>query len=325
MIRARGVCCVASVLLALSATAGRAQETEPFRTRNLAPAISIFGLPSWQLATVRRRFGLTTEVANDYRLSQAGADSLVLDGETWRTSLQFSTRIRGAWSLSLEVPYYKQSGGFLDNFINAWHRAFNLPNGGRNSRPDNVLQFQFADAQGVFYTLSQTRQGWGDAQLSAARRIGVDGRYVLRASLKLPTGAADMLAGSGSSDVALTLLRPQRALFRARPAGYFWGLGALAVGDAKRIRYAQRHAVLLAVLGGSWKPWLRTGLKVELNYHSAFYDTPLKELGVGSTQLILGGWHDVGRRGELELAVDEDLRVGTAPDVVLHVGLHWLW
>lgn len=310
---------------ALWTTTARAQETEPFRMRNLTPAVAIFGLPPWQLATVHRRFGLTTELANDYRMSQAGPDSLVMDGETWRTSLQFAGRINERWSYGVEVPYYRQSGGVLDHFIDTWHRLFNLPNGGRSQRPDNVLQFQFADRNGVFYALDTPRRGLGDVQLSAARRVGADGRYVLRGTLKLPTGEAGMLAGSGSSDAAVTLLRPQRALFRARPAGYFWGLGAMAVGDAQRIRYPQRHAVALAVLGGSWKPWLRTGLKAQLDFHSAFYGTPLRELGYASTQLTVGGWHDIGRHGELELAVGEDLRVGTAPDVVLHVGVHWQW
>lgn len=318
-------CGAAAVLLAWLGGGAGAQETEPFRTRNLTPFIAVFGLPAWQLATVGHRFGLTSELANDYRLSSVGGDSLILDGETWRTSLQFSGRVNERWSYAVEVPYYEHSGGFLDNAIDAWHSTFHLPDGGRNARPNDVLLFRLADAGGVFYNLDERRQGLGDIQLSAARRVGNEGRYVLRATWKLPTGEIDELSGSGSSDVALTLLRPQRALFRARPAGYFWGVGGLGVGGAHRIRYPQRDLVLLGVLGGSFKPWPRTGLKVQLDVHTAFYDTPLPELGSTSTQIAFGGWRELGRRGVLEFAVDEDIAVSTAPDVAFHMGVHWVW
>lgn len=323
--RLRHVCAVVLFAGVSWAQALPAQEDEPFRARNLTPVVAIFGLPSWQPATVGHRFGITSELANDYRLSSKGGDVLILDGETWRTSLQFSGRLTERWSYGIEVPYYRQSGGFLDNLIDAWHGVFGLPDGGRNDRPQDALLFRLADARGSFFNLDQTRQGLGDIQLSAARRVGVEGRYALRVTWKLPTGAEDMLAGSGSSDVALTLMRSQRTLFRARPAGFFWGVGALAAGDAKLIRFRQRHVVLLGILGGSWKPWTRTGLKVQLNFNSAFYDTPLIELGVVATQVTFGAWRQIGRRGTLDLAFNEDLRVSTAPDFGLHFGVRWVW
>ena len=34
---------------------------------------------------------------------------------------------------------------------------------------------------------------------------------------------------------------------------------------------------------------------------------------------------EIGDRGVLEFAVNEDLHVSTAPDVVLHLGIRWGW
>lgn len=300
-----------------------AQYQEPFRTRNLSPLVSMFGLPSWDSHQHRRSFGITTEIANHYRLSEREDDLLILDGETWRNNLFYSQAVSDTWHVSAEIAHYHQTGGVLDDVVDAWHAGFGLPDGGRNNRPEDALLFQMANAGGAFYTLDSRARGWGDLQLGVAHKLGANRDYVVEATVKIPTGDESLLAGSGSTDWAISLFRPVGAMLRNRNAGYFWGAGMARLGDPDRIDFSAERFAYFGVLGGSLKVLRRFGMKGQIDVHTGLYDTPLKEIGQTSVQLTLGGWWDMSRRAVIEFAINEDLHVSTAPDVVIHASLIW--
>ncbi|HET8696456.1 MAG TPA: DUF3187 family protein [Gammaproteobacteria bacterium] len=308
----------------LSAPA-HAQQAEPFHIRNLNPLIAIFGLPAWDTVRPGSRFDATVEIANDYRLSMSNGDLLILDGETVRTTLGYSRSVGERWSVGAEAPYYRVSGGVLDDVIDGWHSAFGLPDGGRNARPEGELLFMLGNSNGRFFRLDSPRGGWGDAQLKVARKVGARNRFVLQGSVKLPTGEQEMLAGSGSADWSVTLLRSQDLPARSRPAGYYWGVGLVRAGEPEQIDFRAKTWVYTAVIGGSWQPWRRTGLKAQLDFNTPFYDSPLEEIGETAIQATAGAWWRAGRRASLELALVEDLEVSTSPDVVVHFAAHWRW
>lgn len=311
--------------LAAAVPAARAQHAEPFRTRNLSPLVSIYGVPVWRARSETPSLAFTSELANHYRLSRRRADLLILDGETWRNGLDFQLPVGERWFAGAELAHYSLSGGVLDDVVDAWHSAFGMPDGGRNNRPEDQLLFRMANAQGVFYHLDRRARGWGDLQLNFGRTLGADGRFVLTGTVKLPTGDEAMLAGSGATDWAVTLLsRGERAL-AGRPAGGFWGLGLVRTGRAEAIAFERNALVPIAVVGGGWRVLPRIGFRAQLDLHRAFYRTPLQELGQASAQVTLGGWLELGERARLELAVNEDLHVSTSPDVVVHAAVHWRW
>jgi hypothetical protein len=320
----RGGWLLAAALGLLSVEAA-AQQDEPFQIRNLNPLTAIFGLPSWETVVPGHRFGATVEVANHYRLSARNGNVLVLDGETLRTTLSFSHGFGDRWSVGADLPYYRQSGGVLDDLIDSWHSAFGMPDGGRNGRREGELLFLLGDRAGRFFELEKATAGIGDAQLKIARTIGANRRFVAQAAVKAPTGDEALLAGSGSTDVSVTLLRSERLTLRGRAAGYFWGVGALRAGEPELVDFDAETLVYTAVVGGSWQPWRRVGLKAQLDFHTPFFNSPLEEIGESAIQATLGAWLRPSERATLEFAVVEDLEVSTAPDVVLHVSARWLW
>jgi len=303
--------------------AANAQSSDAFRTRNLSPLVSIFGLPSWDSGKAAQSFGVTSEIANHYRLSQRGTDTLVLDGETWRNNLFFNHSLSADWFVSAELPYYQQSGGVLDDVVDGWHSIFGLPDGGRNNRAEDVLEYRLANATGTFFGLDRRWRGWGDLQLSLGHRLGPERGYVVEATVKLGTGKREFLAGSGSSDLAISVFRSVDGTAFERNAGYFWGAGLMRNGDPDLIAYEAESFAYYGVVGGGLKLLPQFGMKAQIDLHTAFYDTPLEELGQTSVQATIGGWWDMSRRGVLEFAISEDLHVSTAPDVVLHIGLIW--
>jgi hypothetical protein len=317
------------VALALSslvfADLGLAQHAEPIHIRNLNPLVAIFGLPAWDTVAPGNRLGASLELANHYRLSLRGGELLILDGETIRTNLSFSHGFGNGWAIGAEVPYYRVSGGVLDDLIDVWHSAFGMPDGGRNARPEGELKFELANGAGNFFDLERPQSGLGDTQLKLARTLGRDGGFVVQGTVKLPTGDEDMLAGSGAADWGVTLLRSVPLAARRRPSGYYWGVGLLRAGEPERIDFDAETWVRTAIVGGTWQAWPRVGLKAQLDFHSPFFDTPLEELGESAIQATVGAWLRPGRRALLELAIIEDLEVSTAPDVVFHVAARWQW
>jgi Protein of unknown function (DUF3187) len=311
------------VVAGLGAAPAHAQPAEPLRIRNLNPLVAIFGLPAWDTVAPGNRLEATLEVANHYRLSQRGGALLILDGETVRTSLAFSHGFSSGWSLGVEVPYYRVGGGVLDDVIDDWHSTFNLPDGGRNNRPEDQFLFRMADSNGTFFDLARPQAGLGDVQLKAARRFGTEQEFVVELGLKLATGEEAMLAGSGRRDGWGTLLRARALTWRDRPAGYYWGVGVVRLGDPPLIDFRSERWIYTALLGGSWQPWPRFGLKVQLDTHGAAYKSQLEEIGADAIEATIAAWRDVGRRGSLEFAVVEDLAVSTAPDVVIQVAAKW--
>ena len=303
----------------------QAQETIPFRTRNLSPVVAIFGLPVWEgaLGEARSEFGAVAEVANHYRLSRGGAEELILDGETWRTGLFYRRRVGEEWTVGVEVPLYRISGGFLDDGIDAWHSFFNLPDGERNQRPEDQLRFLYNDRGVTEYFRQGSSSGLGDIQLSAAREIDVVGGLLLRAVLKLPTGDADTLFGSGAADVTVTVLKQSERTFLSDPAGIFWGGGVMLVGEPDVFAARSEDLVVVGLVGGSWRPLPQFGLKAQLEFNTPFYDSDLDEFGKPSVQASFGGWWSIDDRRRLDIVVGEDFLAKTAPDVTFHVGFNW--
>lgn len=313
------------VLVLLAAGRAPAQVAEPLRTRNLSPPIAIFMLPSWQPQPERRRAGASLEVANHYRLSQEGQDYLLLDGETLRLNLHAEKLLRSGWSIGVELPLVRQSGGFLDDAIDGWHSIFDLPDGGRNGRPEDVLEYRLGRGGDEMITLRQDSTAIGDLVLSAARRIGAGEALTVRFSAKLPTGDVDILAGSGATDWMATLLYRRAFAGPRLSPGIFWGAGLIASGSPDRIRLSGEDLVVTGLVGGTLSFGSRLGFKAQVEVHTAYYDTPLEELGQTAVQVSLGGWWHFGSNVRLDFAISEDLHVSTAPDVALHAGVQWNW
>ena len=316
---------IGGLAAALWSALAAAQVAEPLHVRNLNPLVAVFGLPAWDTVPIGTRFGVTGEVANHYRFSVRGNEVLMLDGETLRTNLSFTHGFASGWSLGVEVPYYRVGGGVLDDLIDGWHSAFNLPDGARNYRPEGEFLYRVGNLPVPSLVLTEPDSGIGDTQLKFARLIGRDQGFVVQASVKLPTGDEDILAGSGSSDWSVTLLRTRPLLARQRAAGYFWGVGLVRAGDPHRIDFDAHTWVPTGIVGGGWQVWPKWGLKGQLDVHGAFFDSPLEEIGETAIQATMSAWRRTGEHGTLELAVVEDLAVSTAPDVVVQVAATWQW
>ena len=310
-------------------------ELVPFATRNQNPLVQIFGLPAAEpstlLATGEYAMRLTLDIGNSYAGTSTSKDLINLDGETYRTNLALRHGFQKGFEIGLDIPYISHNGGFLDGFIENWHRTFNLPEGERDQTSRDQLDYRYQRNGETLVQVMENGQGFGDLRLSSAWQLIKEdgpspGTAALRVGLKLPTGDSDQLLGSGSTDLSLEISGQRETPVEQGTLAAFASLGALLMSKGEVIKNRQRSAAVFGSLGIAWGPYDWLAFKLQLDGHTAiFKNTGLTEIGSDSAQLVMGGSLKVADRTTLDLAVCEDIVVDTAPDVVFHLALRTIF
>ena len=309
---------------------GAAFELQPLATRDLSPAAIGFGLPTLEAAHVlpegRGRLRGTVDLVSNFTFDDHGEEQLFFDGETHRLALAADWGIGRGMEVGAELPLVSHNGGFLDSFIEGWHDFFGLPQGNRDLFPRDRLNYSYARSGGEGFQLDGSTAALGDLALSFGwqlRRDEAKGQALaLRARLKLPTGDADKLTGSGGTDLALWLSAEQRGSGAGGGWFLYGGSGVLYTGDGELLSDQRRNLVGLLHFGLGWQPFSALGLQLQFDGHSSLYSgSRLKQMDAFAGQLAIGGSCALREGTVLELAVTEDVFVETVPDVGFHLAL----
>lgn len=323
-------------LVALSLCAAPCMATDmeitPFRTVNQSPLVRIFGLPAESGATVtpsgRINSSLVQDVASNYTVSKLPREQIMLDGESYRWTAGVRYGIGDRFEIGVEIPYVLDGGGFLDGFIVDWHRAFGLPQGGRNTAPRNRLLYSYSKDGVQKIRMDRAGSAIGDISLGGALQLydrqGSDGHdsLALRSALKLPSGDSGALRGSGSTDFSLALCGSMNNFTEWGSLGVYGSVGGMALTRGDVLPDQQNSLAAFGTAGIGWGPAQWISFKFQFNAHSAmFHGSALDELSKNSLMLITGGALQLPGGCLLDLGVSEDVAVATAPDVTFHLGL----
>ena len=310
-----------------------AAEITPFYTFNQSPLVQIFGLPPAERARIlppgHGEGTLVLDVANDFAHNTNGltVESILLDGESYRTTLAFRYGIAKGIEGGIDIPIVGYGGGFLDGFIEGWHDFFALPQGGRKEAPRNRLLFDYGKNGSELLRIDDSSFGVGDLRLSGGLQLYDDGSrnprtLALRATLKLPTGDSHRLHGSGGTDLAVWLTGSDDYGLSWGHLGLFGAVGGMATSDGDVLRGQRRNMVGFGTLGIGWSPDEVIAFKTQLSGHTPFYrDSALKEVTGYALQLLIGGTIAFSERTALDIGVSEDVAVNTSPDVAFHLAL----
>ena len=302
-------------------------DSAPFVVTNQNPFVSAHGLGrdlGTQLAEPGQlRWSAAYSVASQFEIADRGAERITIDGESARTELRLFWGVAPGWELGIEVPYMAHDGGFLDDLIIDWHDWFNLPQNGRDLAARDVLRFSYIGPTDALL-LNREVSGLGDVQLFAARQLQTSDHAstVLRAHLKLPTGDADDLLGSGSLDGGVSVHHQRRLNDWLSLGGW---LGASYLGDGDILPGRSRSVVAQGGLRTAVMVNDRVTLKVQWDVHSQVYkDTRLQQLNEVAYLLSLGGTLRFNPRHALDIVVVENYpHPQISPDVAFQ--LHWRW
>ncbi|MEM7081003.1 MAG: DUF3187 family protein [Pseudomonadota bacterium] len=304
-----------------------ARLSRPFQVHNQNPFVDLVGLPrlgdARLAATGQTQFYAAYNVASHFEIDDDGAESVIIDGETERLDLIWRRGFGDHWEAGVNLPLMRHSGGYLDNLIIDWHDWFNLPQNGRDRAARDRLVFLY-DAPGERILLSDDASGIGDVQAFVGRSFGVSerSRSAVRAHVKLPTGEADDLLGSGGTDVSLTL-HHERALGQR----LLWGIsgGVTFTGSADVLDDLRRPAVGHLNTHLAYQLTSRVSLKLQWDVHSAVYeDSDLLQLNEIAYVMGFGGAIKLTDKAVLEIIVTENYpHPEITPDVAFGLGLQW--
>ncbi|MCX5919169.1 MAG: DUF3187 family protein, partial [Deltaproteobacteria bacterium] len=144
----------------------QAAEITPFYTQNQSPLVQIYGLPfigdPSLAAPGKADIRLMLDLASNFVDDSNPRESILLDGESTRISLDARYGIKKDWEVGVVIPYVAQSGGFLDGFIEGYHDLFGFPQGGRDQAPRNRLLYRYLKDGREQLRVDHSSSGLGD-------------------------------------------------------------------------------------------------------------------------------------------------------------------
>ena len=302
-------------------------QDNPFVTASRNPFVQIYGLPAAQSAQLitsnSMLFSVQLEAVSNFTINQEGNEAVHIDGETYRANVQFRYGLTDAIELGIDMPYISHQGGGLDGFIDQWHDFFGLPDGGRSNVPEDLINYRYRYGTNTLVDIDQASEGVGDVSLSVGYQLSDSKlrQWAVRGGVKLPSGDADSLTGSQSTDLFVGIHLSDQGLLQAYNMDLHASGGVLLLGDSEVINSKRRDWVAYGSTTLSWRFSERLSFKAQLDAHSAFYDSVLKELGNNSAQLIMGAALTLSDHWALDISVSEDIAVDTAPDVAFQLAL----
>ncbi len=297
---------------------------DPFPTRDQNPLLAGFGIPKPLPSRLAPTGTWSVDAAfnwgNSALVQTADGEDLLVDAESRELRLVLGRALNDRWTLQLQLPYRYTGGGSLDSFIDSWHDFFGLPEGERPNMPRDRFRITYERNGDLLIDTGSSVAGIGDISADIGYQwISNPATAVAAwASLKLPSGDADDLTGSGAADASLALAAEHR--FGDRWSAF----GQVAVsflGDGDLLPAQQRSVAWSGLAGLGVTVWRGLELKLQFDGHSAvFDDTQLDYLG-DSLSLTVGGAWKSERGWQIDFGVSEDIAVETAPDVVIVIGV----
>lgn len=318
-------------LAGLLATPGFSQDFEAsgFSMRNHAPLSALIGVPDRWPDGTDHSAELSWNTASHAMSAVGGDEQLMLDGETQTLSVRMQKRVSSWVQLGFSIPWMQHSGGYLDSFIDGWHDFFGLPEGIRPQTPDNDLRYVYENDGVPIFELDERKSGLGDLQLGMALDLGTIGKagltsylgripWKLTFNLKLPTGDAEKLTGSGNIDLATG--------FGIRSPGgsridWWLDMGLVWPGDVDIAGLNSSGQIYYYDGAISWRALTRLDLILQLAGHSALYQSGVTMLGEPAMQLGAGAMWHVSEKYALRFGFFEDLRTESAPDFAIELAL----
>ncbi|WP_161554190.1 DUF3187 family protein [Stenotrophobium rhamnosiphilum] len=281
-----------------------------------------FALPaigqSSVLGASQSSFSADYDLTTEYYVDSSLNESITIDGETSAFALSWRQGIGNNLELSARLPVLIVGGGFMDHFIDQWHKTFGLPDGGRPLAASDVRQISYVVNGNPVLDVQQSGTTLGDIELAAGWKVGEGA--ALRGMVKLPTGSDSKLTGGNWGgalwgDFALPF-----------DAGSSWdgfaSLGATVAQKADALKDQQRNAAIFGGVGLGYFVTQNFELRSQLYAHSALYkNSELDSLKKPGLQLTMGGTYRWSPKVSMDVFFQEDPVTYSSPDFSLHVGV----
>lgn len=317
------------MLAALFSGVCYAQQLSPAKTKNMNPFIVGYGavVPDspYQLPQDDWSTDVKLELANNSITADTANENITIDGETYLADINLRYGFTDNVEALVAIPLIYHSSGFLDQVIKSWHDIWGMSNDRRDVFPNNQLQYKYTKDGNTLVNINSGTGGLGDMVLGVKysnRKLRRDSTTTaFRLDIKLPTGDADKLTGSGATDVSLSLHAANISLLNHINTTVYGGAGLVILGKGEILPEIQREYVGNAYIGASWQAKPRLAFIAQLNFQSSYYKSDLNQLGDDSFQLYLNAAYTSRDNTSYEFGFGENLATDTTPDFLLYFSI----
>jgi hypothetical protein len=289
--------------------------------RDTNPFVAASGLPFAppSVAADRWRVDVVASASNSELAFDRRGESLLYDAEIHDVHVALTRGFGEHWIVRASLGGEQFSSGFLDGFLQDFHRTFGFSNGDRGHLGSDGHTIAYTDGRGDRIDLDRDLTAVTPLQVDAAWRIAADGHeWLYGATLKLPTSHASPLVDDRAVDVSLWLAAQSTDAQTRLP----WGIraGVMHRGDTELLPQRARDdaAFADATLGFVLLPgW---DVAAQYQWHDALYDSDIPFLQAAGNLSLSTAWH-AHAGWTLRAGLTEDLPPRHAQDVTFFVGL----
>lgn len=268
-----------------------------------------------------RRASLTLEQLRAIDPADGDSGIFFVDGELYRTALAFRRGVGKGVQLELVVPVLSFQGGIVDSLVEEFHSTFGFDQVGRLGVPQDSFTVYARSREAEVIVEKDPGLVLGDVVLGAKFRVRGSAeerwRLGLETQVKLPTGGAEPLGTSGSTDFGAQLLLTR---YYAK-ACIHGSLGLLALGASDQLGLGSQTITSGMIAYERALGSAISGLAQVTISESPFADLELSGLDRTSQQVTLG-IKKVIKRQVLFVGLTENFGAfNNTPDVGFHVGL----
>jgi hypothetical protein len=259
----------------------------PLASSNQTPFALFFVSMKPDRAATLGKGHIDLDIALDYsniiQEERSGNEFLHLDLEYLRTLISLKRGFGHGLELGIEVPFYIYYGGFLDPFVNGFHKSLGLPNELRGSTPFGLASYEFLRGDEAVLAGTGPLGSVGEPTLRL-KKILHDGELhalSVRGAFKLPTGTPQTLSGSGASDVGIGV-----AFDRIGPKhAYYLNASYHFLGTPDRF---ETRDVFAFMAGADWRFKPRVAAVLQVEYMTPPVRGEVLDLNDAGIQVAIG-------------------------------------
>lgn len=218
----------------------------PLGYKNQFPLFRPLNTPELLSAVPESSFSASLSYSSVYLVRSSREWNFGLDMEAAELDIDLKKNFRDSFELGVSLPFLSFNSGFMDRFLNDYHRAFGFPDYGRSYRPDNEFLYAIKRNGADVVKGKGGGVGVGDLRVTAKKTILTgDPAISIAAFVEAPTGDAKKGYGNGSWDTGASLLVDKNIGERVR---VYLNLGFISPGD---LRAYQRVRLRDYLFGGA--------------------------------------------------------------------------
>ncbi len=319
------------VFLLLTGHSNAAEYIAPLHQNSRFPALFMFLTPSPDSPDVpngRLNVFASIDYTSIFINEETDDWEVLIDFEFTTVSLALEMRLTDGLAVSAETSFVRMGKGFLDGFLNEYHKAGGFPDYDRPERPNNEFGYYIREANGPYwFRAKRNRYSPIDSVVSVKFQFvkerdllqGSDYSFssAVKYSLKLPTGDVGQGLSSDGYDHGFFLLTK----FSKNQMNYYLNPGFILL-DKPETSGASVDIANMATLfaGATYLFNERWTLIAQLNYFSSPFDMNIHFFDNPGLELTFGFNYKHSKRLSFEFAFSEDL-AGSVPDFTVHSGL----